>query len=56
MIMDKNIRCMAAFPAAKGGGNPAGVLVADSLPTRAEMQKLAAKIGYSESAFLAPWE
>jgi PhzF family phenazine biosynthesis protein len=45
---------LAAFAAGPGGGNPAGVVVVDALPTVDEMQAMAAEVGYSETAFLAP--
>lgn len=45
---------LAAFTSDPAGGNPAGVVVADRLPEEAEMQKIAAEVGYSETAFLAP--
>ncbi|PPK97323.1 PhzF family phenazine biosynthesis protein [Kineococcus xinjiangensis] len=43
---------MTAFPAGPGGGNPAGVVLdATGLPD-ALMQEVAARVGYSETAFL----
>ena len=45
---------IAAFSEADAGGNPAGVLVADSLPGDTEMQAIAEAVGYSETAFAAP--
>ena len=36
------------------GGNPAGVVIAPTLPTPEEMQAVAADLGYSETAFAAP--
>lgn len=45
---------LAAFADAPGGGNPAGVWVGDALPEPAGMQRIAADVGYSETAFLAP--
>lgn len=44
----------AAFTDDPGGGNPAGVVLGAPLPTEAEMQRIAADIGYSETAFVAP--
>jgi len=38
------------------GGNPAGVWIGDTLPPRAEMQRIAKEIGFSDSAFIAPAE
>ena len=45
---------LAAFSDGDTGGNPAGVVVADELPTDAEMQRTAALVGFSETAFAAP--
>lgn len=49
------IQRFAAFAHGTVGGNPAGVvLCADALPPPAEMQRIAAEVGYSETAFAAP--
>lgn len=45
---------LAAFTTDPAGGNPAGVWIGDGLPPPDEMQRVAAAVGYSESAFLAP--
>jgi PhzF family phenazine biosynthesis protein len=45
---------LAAFTTQPDGGNPAGVWVGEALPPPAEMQSIAAKVGYSETAFVAP--
>ena len=45
---------LAAFTTDPEGGNPAGVWIGDVLPPPAEMQRIAAEVGYSETAFLAP--
>jgi len=45
---------LAAFTADPRGGNPAGVWVGEVLPDPATMQRLAAEVGYSETAFIAP--
>src|SRR5690242_293240 len=45
---------LAAFTTDPGGGNPAGVWIGEALPDAATMQAIAADVGYSESAFLAP--
>ncbi|MGG7564869.1 PhzF family phenazine biosynthesis protein [Rhodovulum sp. DZ06] len=45
---------IAAFADAGKGGNPAGVLIADAMPPEAEMQRIAAAVGYSETAFAMP--
>lgn len=46
-----NIQRISAFSDGNKGGNAAGVLIADSLPSRDDMQKIAADIGYSETVF-----
>ncbi|WP_368169573.1 PhzF family phenazine biosynthesis protein [Aeromonas sp. R4-3] len=45
---------IAAFSAGSRGGNPAGVWVGAQLPTAEEMQRIAAEVGFSETAFAAP--
>lgn len=45
---------LAAFTDDPTGGNPAGVVVADELPAADRMQEIAAEVGYSETAFVAP--
>ena len=45
---------LAAFSRAPNGGNPAGVWIGETLPDHDEMQRIAAKVGYSETAFVAP--
>jgi len=52
--MPPSLRRIAAFTTDPAGGNPAGVWIGDALPEPAEMQKIAADIGYSETAFVAP--
>jgi PhzF family phenazine biosynthesis protein len=42
---------IAAFADGDAGGNPAGVLIADALPDAAAMQRIAAEVGFSETAF-----
>lgn len=44
---------IAAFSDGDMGGNPAGVMIADTLPTESEMLRIAAEVGYSETAFAA---
>lgn len=51
-----NIQKIAAFSDQNIGGNPAGVLIADTLPDTAEMQSIAAEVGFSETAFATPLE
>lgn len=43
-----------AFSNDPAGGNPAGVWIGDTLPDAATMQAIAAEVGYSETAFVAP--
>jgi PhzF family phenazine biosynthesis protein len=45
---------LAAFTTDPEGGNPAGVWIGDALPAPAEMQRIAAEVGFSETAFVAP--
>ena len=45
---------LAAFTLDPAGGNPAGVWIGEALPEPAEMQRIAAEVGFSETAFLAP--
>jgi PhzF family phenazine biosynthesis protein len=45
---------LAAFTTDPAGGNPAGVWIGDALPPDVEMQRIAAEVGFSERAFLAP--
>lgn len=45
---------LAAFTTDPSGGNPAGVWIGEVMPADAEMQRIAAEVGYSETAFLAP--
>ncbi|MGI9174865.1 MAG: PhzF family phenazine biosynthesis protein [Rhodothermales bacterium] len=44
----------AAFTTTPTGGNPAGVWVGEALPDPATMQRIAAEVGFSETAFVAP--
>jgi PhzF family phenazine biosynthesis protein len=45
---------LAAFSTDPDGGNPAGVWIGDALPSDEEMQRIAAEVGYSETAFVVP--
>lgn len=47
---------LAAFSNGDSGGNPAGVVIGDTLPAEADMQRIAAEVGYSETVFAAPQE
>lgn len=49
-----DVQRLSAFTRNGDGGNPAGVVLCDSLPTADEMQAVAARVGYSETAFAAP--
>lgn len=48
------VQRIAAFADGERGGNPAGVVIAEALPDAATMQRIAAEVGYSETAFAAP--
>jgi len=45
---------LAAFTLTPDGGNPAGVWIGDALPDPSTMQRIAAEVGFSETAFIAP--
>lgn len=45
---------ISAFSDGDRGGNPAGVMIADSLPSPERMQAIAAEIGFLETAFAMP--
>ncbi|MEL7373070.1 MAG: PhzF family phenazine biosynthesis isomerase, partial [Pseudomonadota bacterium] len=53
-MSDALLHRYAAFTSDPAGGNPAGVWVGDQLPAPEEMQRIAAEVGYSETAFVAP--
>ena len=44
----------AAFTDDPAGGNPAGVVLGDRLPTLAVMRRIAREVGFSETAFVVP--
>ncbi|MHA1128017.1 MAG: PhzF family phenazine biosynthesis protein [Alphaproteobacteria bacterium] len=48
------IQRIAAFALNCQGGNPAGVVLVDAMPSAEVMQEVAAKVGYSETVFAAP--
>ncbi len=48
------LRRLSAFTDDPAGGNPAGVWIGVELPAPSEMLSIAAGVGYSETAFLAP--
>jgi PhzF family phenazine biosynthesis protein len=45
---------LSAFTNDPNGGNPAGVWIGDALPEPGTMQRIAAEVGFSETAFVAP--
>ena len=49
-----SIQRLAAFSDGDRGGNPAGVVLAERLPDATTMQRIAADVGYSETAFATP--
>lgn len=51
-----DVQRIAAFSDGEVGGNPAGIVIVESLPDSETMQSIAAEIGYSETAFAAPIE
>ena len=53
-MSDSTLFKLAAFPMDDEGGNPAGVWIGDELPPAVEMQRIAADVGASETAFIAP--
>jgi PhzF family phenazine biosynthesis protein len=48
-----NILKIAAFSDGDTGGNPAGVVIGETLPPAAQMQGIAADVGFSETVFAA---
>ena len=48
------VQKLAAFSDGAWGGNPAGVWIGPHLPPTDEMQRIAAEVGYSETAFASP--
>lgn len=49
-----NVLKIAAFSDGNAGGNPAGVVIGDVLPNAVAMQRIAAEVGFSETAFATP--
>lgn len=45
---------LSAFSSSPQGGNPAGVWLGEVLPAAETMQAIARRVGYSETAFVAP--
>lgn len=54
MIDNKTIYQVDAFTDAPFKGNPAGVMILDTLPSEEWMQNMAAEMNLSETAFVAP--
>ena len=52
--MAQDLYQLAAFALDDVGGNPAGVWIGDELPPAVEMRRIAAEVGASETAFIAP--
>lgn len=52
--MSEHLYRLAAFSTDPSKGNPAGVWIGDELPDTQTMQSIAAEVGYSETAFIAP--
>jgi PhzF family phenazine biosynthesis protein len=48
------VQRIAAFSDAGEGGNPAGIVISDQFPPESEMRRIAAEVGYSETAFAIP--
>ncbi|NOR36866.1 MAG: PhzF family phenazine biosynthesis isomerase, partial [Woeseiaceae bacterium] len=51
---DGKLYQLASFSIGDAGGNPAGVWIGEKLPDAATMQQIAADVGASETAFIAP--
>jgi len=47
---------IAAFSHNNQGGNPAGVVVCNEMPTETKMLQTAKRVGYSETAFIRPMD
>jgi PhzF family phenazine biosynthesis protein len=48
------VQRISAFSHAGQGGNPAGIVIAEQFPPETEMRRIAAEVGYSETAFAVP--
>ncbi len=53
-MTNDSLQKLAAFTSDPAGGNPAGVWIGDDLPSTETMQRIAADVGFSETAFVAP--
>lgn len=47
---------ISAFSSGDKGGNPAGVALLETLPSSQQMRVIAKEVGYSETAFLTPFD
>lgn len=52
--MTYTVSKIAAFSDGNQGGNPAGVVIEDALPSVSEMQNIAYEVGFSETVFAVP--
>ena len=50
----ESVHRLAAFTDRPEGGNPAGVWIGERFPPAGDMQRVAAEVGFSETAFLSP--
>lgn len=53
-MTDSSLHLLSAFTTDPKGGNPAGVWIGEVLPGPETMQCIAAEVGFSETAFVAP--
>lgn len=53
-MTNSSLHLLSAFTTDPKGGNPAGVWIGEALPTPDIMQRIAADVGFSETAFVAP--
>jgi len=53
-VTSSTLHRIAAFSTSPDGGNPAGVWVGDIFPDAGTMQRIAAEVGFSETAFVTP--
>ena len=52
--MSIGVQRIAAFSDGDAGGNPAGVVIGEAHPSVDEMRRIAADVGFSETAFAMP--
>ena len=53
-MTEPSLHRYTAFTSTPAGGNPAGVWIGEALPDARTMQEIAAEVGFSETAFVAP--